>query len=542
MTQRFWNVILALVMIAYCIYAGVFIAKSSFVIEGERYFTLFDDPMISMQYAKNFAAGEGLVWNAGGERVEGYSNLMWVIFMAGFHLLPLPLSKLSLLIQISGAIFLLLTLWFLHRIAREINPEAPWVGVLTVLLAGFYYPLVNWSLLGNEVSILAMLIAWVVWVAIKSHRESKTNPAMYGLIACATLVRIDAILPFFLVIVFLAIYDPENRKQHLGYGVLSLFLPVILQTGFRFFYYGEILPNTYYLKMTGVPLLYRVVRGGYVFIKFVWNLNWALFILPMIVVAIERRKATFLLMSIFLVMCLYSIYIGGDAWEHRGGANRFISTGIPLFFLLFAYALEWLREKIVRNLEPDGISNRLQWVSWILVLAVGLVSLINFNALLDAHSLRFLALRGQPLYVRGNERNTTIGLFIKHITQEDARVAVVAAGATPYYSERVSIDLLGKSDVRIAKGEMKNLDDIELIDFRPGHMKWDYAYSIGELQPDVVVEVWVGTNAQAAPFLEDYVVIQVEGLKDFLPDGKLYLRKDSSEILWDQVEEYLLES
>ena len=57
--------------VVYCLYAALFILRTSFVIGGERYFSLFDDEMISMRYARNLAHGYGLIWNPGGERVEG---------------------------------------------------------------------------------------------------------------------------------------------------------------------------------------------------------------------------------------------------------------------------------------------------------------------------------------------------------------------------------------------------------------------------------------------------------------------------------------
>jgi hypothetical protein len=39
------------------------IYRTSFVVEGERYFSLFDDAMISRRYASHLAGGHGLVWN-----------------------------------------------------------------------------------------------------------------------------------------------------------------------------------------------------------------------------------------------------------------------------------------------------------------------------------------------------------------------------------------------------------------------------------------------------------------------------------------------
>src|SRR3990172_9807094 len=94
--KRLGQLILAAMLVGYLLYAAVFIFQSSFVINGTRYFVLFDDAMISMQYARNFAHGQGLVWNAGGEHVEGYSNPLWVLVMAVFHLFPVPPPLMSL--------------------------------------------------------------------------------------------------------------------------------------------------------------------------------------------------------------------------------------------------------------------------------------------------------------------------------------------------------------------------------------------------------------------------------------------------------------
>jgi len=44
---------------------------------------LLDDAFISFRYARNLVEGHGLVYNPG-ERVEGYTNLLWTLFAAGF--------------------------------------------------------------------------------------------------------------------------------------------------------------------------------------------------------------------------------------------------------------------------------------------------------------------------------------------------------------------------------------------------------------------------------------------------------------------------
>src|ERR687886_125857 len=95
-----------IICLAYCLYAALFIVRTSFVINGERYFVLFDDEMVSMRYARNLTHGYGLVWNPAGERVEGYTNLLWVLYMAVVHLLPVPMAKISVLVQATGALLL----------------------------------------------------------------------------------------------------------------------------------------------------------------------------------------------------------------------------------------------------------------------------------------------------------------------------------------------------------------------------------------------------------------------------------------------------
>ena len=56
------------------------------------FFSLFDDAMIAMRYARNMAEGHGLVWN-NGEYIEGYTNFLWTLWMAIIHLLPVPESR-----------------------------------------------------------------------------------------------------------------------------------------------------------------------------------------------------------------------------------------------------------------------------------------------------------------------------------------------------------------------------------------------------------------------------------------------------------------
>ncbi len=551
MTQtRIRNLIFVLILVAYAAYAAVYIFESSFVVDGTRYYVLFDDAMISMVYARNVAHGLGPVWNPG-ERVEGFTNPLWVAFMALFHFLPISAPLISLPIQIAGGLFFIGSLYFTKKIAEELSPGAL-VPLLAVFVTAFYGQLSTWSLLGMEVSVLLLITTAAVWLAIRQMKTGKFSPWLYILLGVGTLVRLDMAVPYLAILSFLFVADPANRKRHLLWGV-SLFVAFLGgQTLLRWLYYGEWLPNTYYLKVTGAPLLLVLKRGVFVFVKFVWNFNPALFALPFLVILARREKATLLMAWVFAAFCAYSVYVGGDAWESKGGANRFISTGIPLFFVLFAYSLELIRQALVGSQQsalstqqsavsngtehrgqPSALAHRLSALG---VIIFALIGLVNFNALLDTSSLKYWLLLERHPFVPGSERYVNIANLVDQVSTPDAKVAVVTAGIIAYYSERDTIDMLGKSDKVIAREPMHLIPGLPLIDLRPGHMKWNYAYSIGELKPDVIAQMYSESpREERDKWVVGYTPIVVGTIT-------FYVRDDSPYVLWDEVEKLKSES
>ena len=106
---------------------------------------------------------------------------------------------------------------------------------------------------------------------------------------------------------------------------------------------------------------------------------------------------------------------------------------------------------------------------------------------------------------------TREGLLIRAASSPTFRIAVVAAGATPYFSERPSEDLLGKNDSVIAHRAPSGV-------FSPGHDKWDYRYSIGERHPDLIVELADTTDDDLS---------YIKGLGFHQLPNELWLRTDS---------------
>jgi hypothetical protein len=347
------NLLFSLLVLGFFITLA-FIESTAFVVEGEKYYVLFDDAMISMRYAYNLAHGQGPVWNAG-ERVEGFTNPLWVGWMALVHLLPLPLSKTSLVIQAGGALLLGATLYFVRRIV-ELFTDDLFTMLGAVALTAFYQPLHSWDLLGMEVSLLGLILTAALWSVLKN--DGRLTPQALGLLGVSTLIRFDMAVPYLVILAGLLLTRKGTRKIDLiwGLGVLVLFLAA--QTLARVFYYGEWLPNTYYLKVEGWPFALRILRGLYALLLFIYHFNWALFLLPLGLLLVRRNWKTALILGVIAGQLAYSVFVGGDAWEDHGGANRYIAIAMPLFFSVFMVTVEEIRNHILNQLFLRKEENR----------------------------------------------------------------------------------------------------------------------------------------------------------------------------------------
>lgn len=525
---------LALILLGFVVYSVRFIERTSFEVDGQRYYALFDDAMISMQYARNLAHGDGLVWNTGGERVEGFSNPLWVVYMAFFHLFPTPSSQISLALQVSGVVFLFANLLVVWRIALRYL-EGLLAPLMAVFLSGFYFHLNNWSLQGMEVGLLALLLSASVWLALRAWDAKTFSPGPYALLALGTFVRIDMAVPLAVMAAFLAWKDARNRQRHLAWGFGLLAGSLVVQTALRLWYFGEWLPNTYYLKVVGIPLLDRIQRGLDVFGDFIWDSGWFLMLLPLLLLFLWPSAPTQLMFALLLGQIAYSIYVGGDAWEHKGGANRFIALAMPLFLLLFVQVVDKLRRLFIAKRSKGWTP----WISQGVLAAVVLASLFSFNVINENEAFAKWSTLKRPTFVAGTQRYVTLGLLINKITDPEAKVAVVTAGNIIYFAERAGIDMLGKSDKVISRtqphstgGSFNNVEEI----FRPGHSKWDYQHSIVDLSPDIVAQIW-GSSREMAPYLDagGYEYFEIDGFP-------LYIRVGSENVLWDLVNSLIEET
>jgi hypothetical protein len=508
-------------VIGYGLYAAAFIRSTSFVIGGTRYFSLFDDAMVSMQFAKHLAAGHGLVWNVGGPRVEGYTNPLWVLYMAAFHMVGLSAAKVSLAIQMSGAVAVASTMVLAWRLTDRLTDGSSPAAAAAASFVGFFLPLNNWSLQGMEVGAVALLVTGAAWLALASLENRRFDVRLYLVLGLVTLLRPDGIVPAVCFLIFLSFATTGRaRYRHLGIGGGILLACAIGQSGFRLWYFGDLLPNTYYLKMTGFPAVLRIGRGLAALLATVWRMNFLIWLAPLTLYAFNRDRRVLLLLTVVGSVAGYSVFVGGDAWEGWGGANRYLCSVMPLALVLLATAMHAWYGRIA-GWFPDAPRDRMVFG------AIAFCILVNLNLFTGPASLGEAMLLRTPFVVDVNERMVRVGLALHELTDAKARVAVTWAGALPYFADRESIDLLGKTDPVIAREPMHLTASglARWLAFHPGHLKWDYDYSIGRLAPDVITDLWLEPEDAMRFVRADYREWHSGSLG-------LWLRRDSLHVKW----------
>jgi hypothetical protein len=463
---------LPLTALAIAVYS-IAIWQTSTVIHGERYFALFDDAMISMTYARSLAEGYGLRWNSIDPPVEGYTNLLWTLGMAVLHLFPIPESKICLVVMVFCAGLLIATAWGAARLAYRAAGRVPALMAYGLTLLSF--PLFFWSIRGMEVGLIACLSVWAanLVLAASSNAGSWRLRILLGLLL---LTRMDAALIVGLMVVLSGLSEPSVRSRVAVISKNATWCAAVLaiHTLVRWWYYHDVLPNTYTLKVAGFPLLMRLTGG----VGYLWSAIhvW----LPPVLVAVcgcfnrsvEARRMCFYSLGIFLVQVAYSAYVGGDAWELAGFLNRYLSQAIPFLAVASTIGCLTISEALFAAYRPVAVTVAS------LVLAVGLLGWCDGPA--------YYGWRKKELYLVGQDMSVVhTAIAIREATTPDARVAVVMAGVIPYFSRRACTDLLGKSDPVIARDAPHWLGW-----FYPGHMKWNYEHSLKTYNPDLIHQLW----------------------------------------------------
>lgn len=512
-------------------WGGWFIERTSFTVGGTRWCVLFDDALISMAYARNLVEGHGLTWAREGPPVEGFTTPLWTLAMVPAELLPVARPLRPLAVQLLSLALLALHLLLVRRLVRKwFSPGDAGAWWPAVVLTAGYYPLVYWALMGMETGLQALLAAAAVHLAYEIVEDGRDRAVALGAVfALAYLTRMDMLLVAAGVVGWIALHGgvrrSERRSWLLGAGI------VLAAAGgwqlFRLLYFGDPLPNTYYLKLTGVPLDVRLGRGLAMYGAFLRANAAALLLLGAAIAPRLRERRFQLPVLLFALASAYSVWVGGDAWDQNEliRANRFVAFLVPPLFVLFNGGLN--RFKGGRNRFKGG---RNRWHAAastlrpaaltagatlaLLVLANGLW--LAPNAALQRRAVTFA---DRPMMVGSHAQVIERLLALERKVAPGARVATFWAGIPGYFSDWRLVDMFGYSDRRVARLPA-NLPPgaAGARAYTPGHAKWSYLYVLRERPPDAFFQAWFITPPRGPALLESH---------GYVLDGDFWVRAGS---------------
>lgn len=363
-TQPWPRVAVLLLAIGFSLWALAFIYRTSFIaIDGQRYFSLFDDAMVSMRYAWNASHGVGLVWNPG-ERVEGYTNFLMVALMTLWTSF-LGKSDAVLAVQLCGIPTLLgvgvLGMLHARELASggEVRPSG-WIAHLSLVGALAYYPLLYWTLTGMETGLLTLLLlagTLQSLIYMRTRRLPRLAAAAL-LFSLAYLARPDSAPVAVVVLTWAGVFASGNPRERVRAAALSLALysafPV-LQSVFRGMYYGSLVPLTYTLKATGMPFGFRIQNGIAFLLPFLREARWGYLLAILATIPVFTRRLALLMLPPAIITA-YQVAVGGDAWPYW----RLVAPAMPYLVLLALAGMDRLLALGARALPRLGSVFRLR--------------------------------------------------------------------------------------------------------------------------------------------------------------------------------------
>lgn len=471
-----------------------------------------DDALISLRYARRLVAGHGLTWTDG-ERVEGYSNLMWVAACAGLHALGLDLITAARALGLAGHAAVICAIVRVAVASSLREALALLAIVLAFALAG---PIDAWAIGGLEQPLLVGLLAWGVALCLPLLEGAPRPSAMIGpgiLFGLVCLTRPDGILLGGGVCLGIVI---AGRSRAALAAAVALAAPQIAALGaqlvFRRLYYDDWVPNTAHVKLAfTLPRLELgldyVIRGSATLL--------GIFV-PAVVAVLAavrggpaRRRRVIAIATPLVLWLGYVAMIGGDffpAWRH-------LVPAIALATLLLVEGFAWLA-------------------------TLGAVPLVAASVIMAGCAVELAVEQGRDRECARARHElwewkgaAVARLLDRAFGPRQPLIAVDAAGAVPYFSDLPALDMLGLNDRYLALHRPEDFGRGDL-----GHELGDGRY-VQSRRPDLVMFcIPPGTDAPCfrsglemmsdPAFRADYRLVAFDTPAPYLVRARLRVRVD----------------
>lgn len=461
--------------------------------------TGIDDANIYFVYARNLANGYGFVYNSGGERVEGFTSLLWTLISAlAFKFLAHP--ELTLLIinilLVSVGIGQVLN-YLQNDLWEEKSRGARVIWSVLYLIFIFTSPrYIVWNTITLMENALwsTLLLLTTIFVVRKELSTRAIHTRFLPLAILLLVTRPESILwvAVFALILFFRIAfrsNTVNALKTLAPPVISIILALTLLTLFRLYYFGYPLPNTYYAKVSPV-FTYNIQQGMlYLSQYFVSDPIVMLCIIAVLAAAVQTMAVLFskpgsaegpsFLPIIAAVGLFAPLLTGGDHFgSFRVYQNIYSIELLCLFSVLNRVLLKYTELSKHSKMSPLKKSFSFG-LTLILLISIVQSQFYMWNSIVPEMGIEFSVAD----YGRKN------GEFIQKLFSPLSRLpslGVVTSGGIKYSYAGEVIDLMGLNNIAMAHnaGSRVGIKD---------HAAFDI-HTFYQLQPDIVWPVTVEEN------------------------------------------------
>lgn len=206
-----------------------------------------EDAFIYFRVAANIGEGYGYVYNRGGERIEVGSSIVWQYLLAFVHFLGLDVVVFSKLLGIAAGAVALNLVWRLSRCAISNSVIAVFPAVLLAATSPFYCGAER----GLETASYALAVVALAYAIVEERLQR------YWWVPAAVLVltRSEGFIGLMGLGGFFY-FERRAWKEHAPRlaAVLAVIASVCV---WRFFYFHDLVPHAFYLKMYGAETVGR---------------------------------------------------------------------------------------------------------------------------------------------------------------------------------------------------------------------------------------------------------------------------------------------
>ena len=379
----------------------------------------------------------------GGEPVEGFTSPLWFLWLAAGAVFHLSLPTLAYFSGILASIVTIpLTIYIATLLSsKEVQPaRITYINLLftgLILVTDFTY--LGWSASGMESSAYALFQLVLLLLLLKSANEIWIGAILFLL----SLIRPEGVM-FLFPVLFWLFWQKKITKASVTKLSSTFILPYLLFLCFRFWYFGDLLPNTFYAKhsFNWMPLL---TRGFFYIYTFCLPRPLFLFAIFWLLLQPKRQYHPGFLVFIFLIWNLLLVILdGGDHFA----MHRFLLPAIPFFAILVPQGIYLCLERLLKEKTDTHWAESLCFVVCLLLPYEQHIMIRDYQS----YDYYYFSKGVQWLVdeAKWSQSWVKLGTWLKEKYPPGTQIAVTTAGAIPYASELPCLDILGINDRTIA--------------------------------------------------------------------------------------------